>query len=468
MTARLPRGRHRAAADPVRRRGGRAGPTATGAIVIAPPSADASPWARRFGDHSTGFASGWMLVRGARRQRSARPRLRPLRSRRLAQPAGGHRGDRRGRGLGDARLHRSGGALAPGAGPRRAGGADPVRGRAGRAGRETEEDGSAAPMHGSAAAPLMKSFADLYTALDETTETNEKVAALIALLRSAPPADAAWAVYFLSGRRPKRLVSTGKLRRLGGRGGGHPRLAVRGELPRRRRPGRDDHPAAARQRASRATCRWRTGSRSACSPLRDEDEEAQREAMVRPGASSTGRERFVWNKLITGELPRRRLAAAGHPGPGRGERGAGGRRRPPADGRLGADPGVLRAAARARHPRRRRQPALPVLPGPPAGSGARHPRRRRPTGRRNGSGTASAPSSSAGPGRPFSGRAARSWSPAGFPSSRSRGAAPRRHRHRRRDPALARRRAAALRPAAAADRPQERWAGRSWPRCRWS
>jgi len=42
----------------------------TGAVVIAPPSADASPWARRFGDYSTGFASGWMLVRGARRQRS--------------------------------------------------------------------------------------------------------------------------------------------------------------------------------------------------------------------------------------------------------------------------------------------------------------------------------------------------------------------------------------------------------------
>ncbi|MBA3444368.1 MAG: ligase-associated DNA damage response exonuclease [Gemmatimonadales bacterium] len=43
---------------------------ATGAIVIAPPYADASIWSRRFGDHSTGFASGWMMVRGARRQRS--------------------------------------------------------------------------------------------------------------------------------------------------------------------------------------------------------------------------------------------------------------------------------------------------------------------------------------------------------------------------------------------------------------
>jgi putative mRNA 3-end processing factor len=41
-----------------------------GAVVIAPPYASASLWARRFGARSTGFASGWMLVRGARRRRS--------------------------------------------------------------------------------------------------------------------------------------------------------------------------------------------------------------------------------------------------------------------------------------------------------------------------------------------------------------------------------------------------------------
>jgi putative mRNA 3-end processing factor len=40
------------------------------AIVIAPPYASASPWTRRFGSQSTGFASGWMLVRGARRRRA--------------------------------------------------------------------------------------------------------------------------------------------------------------------------------------------------------------------------------------------------------------------------------------------------------------------------------------------------------------------------------------------------------------
>jgi putative mRNA 3-end processing factor len=40
------------------------------AIVIAPPMADGSVWARRFGPQSTAFASGWMAVRGARRRQA--------------------------------------------------------------------------------------------------------------------------------------------------------------------------------------------------------------------------------------------------------------------------------------------------------------------------------------------------------------------------------------------------------------
>lgn len=39
------------------------------AMIIAPPSVAGSPWMRRFGDYSDGFASGWMLLRGARRRR---------------------------------------------------------------------------------------------------------------------------------------------------------------------------------------------------------------------------------------------------------------------------------------------------------------------------------------------------------------------------------------------------------------
>jgi putative mRNA 3-end processing factor len=41
-----------------------------GSMVIAPPSAAGSTWLRRFGNVSTGFASGWMRIRGARRRRA--------------------------------------------------------------------------------------------------------------------------------------------------------------------------------------------------------------------------------------------------------------------------------------------------------------------------------------------------------------------------------------------------------------
>ncbi|MBM7118751.1 ATP-dependent DNA ligase [Archangium primigenium] len=54
----------------------------------------------------------------------------------------------------------------------------------------------------------MRRFVDLYEALDSTTSTNAKVEALVAYFRAAPPEDAAWALYFLTGRRLKRLVAS--------------------------------------------------------------------------------------------------------------------------------------------------------------------------------------------------------------------------------------------------------------------
>ena len=41
-----------------------------GALIVAPPSAQSTPWLRRFGDYSDAFASGWMAIRGARRRRA--------------------------------------------------------------------------------------------------------------------------------------------------------------------------------------------------------------------------------------------------------------------------------------------------------------------------------------------------------------------------------------------------------------
>ena len=57
----------------------------------------------------------------------------------------------------------------------------------------------------------MKDFARLYTEIDSTTRTNEKVDAMVRYLCSASHADAAWAVYFLSGGRPKRLIPVRRL-----------------------------------------------------------------------------------------------------------------------------------------------------------------------------------------------------------------------------------------------------------------
>lgn len=41
-----------------------------GSLIVAPPSAAGSTWLRRFGAASPAFASGWMLIRGARRRRA--------------------------------------------------------------------------------------------------------------------------------------------------------------------------------------------------------------------------------------------------------------------------------------------------------------------------------------------------------------------------------------------------------------
>jgi DNA ligase-1 len=54
----------------------------------------------------------------------------------------------------------------------------------------------------------MTRFARLFAAIDQTTSTNAKVQAMVDYLTAAAPRDAAWAVFFLTGRRFKRLISS--------------------------------------------------------------------------------------------------------------------------------------------------------------------------------------------------------------------------------------------------------------------
>jgi DNA ligase 1 len=60
----------------------------------------------------------------------------------------------------------------------------------------------------------MRRFAALYQQLDASTATGDKVAALVRHFVAAPPADAAWALYFLAGGKPRQMVPTPRLREL--------------------------------------------------------------------------------------------------------------------------------------------------------------------------------------------------------------------------------------------------------------
>ena len=68
----------------------------------------------------------------------------------------------------------------------------------------------------------MKGFAALYRELDATTSSLAKQAALQRYLLSAPPEDAAWAVYFLAGGKPRQLVPSKLLRQFAQQAAGLP------------------------------------------------------------------------------------------------------------------------------------------------------------------------------------------------------------------------------------------------------
>src|SRR3954463_990082 len=68
----------------------------------------------------------------------------------------------------------------------------------------------------------MKQFTDLFIELDRTTRTSEKLEALRAYFRTAPPRDAIWAVYIMTGRRIGRTVSFRQLRDWSAEASGYP------------------------------------------------------------------------------------------------------------------------------------------------------------------------------------------------------------------------------------------------------
>ncbi len=163
----------------------------------------------------------------------------------------------------------------------------------------------------------MKAFAELYTALDETNKTNEKVDALTRYFATAAPADAAWALYFLIGRRPKQAVASAKLHAWAVQAAGVPDWlfsecydavgdfaeTIALLLPEARdwglEAGAAEQTDASLQPLASSLREW---IEDILLPLRGMDEATQRDTILATWGALGPRERFVWNKLITGEF----------------------------------------------------------------------------------------------------------------------------------------------------------------------
>ncbi len=145
----------------------------------------------------------------------------------------------------------------------------------------------------------MKRFAALYSALDETTATNAKVEALARYFADAPAADAAWAVHFLTGRRPKRLAASGKLRLWASEAAGIP-LWLFEECYHAVADLAETISLLLPDAAQPADLPLHVWVEQWLLPLQREDEASKRAGIERAWRELGGRELFVWNKLITG------------------------------------------------------------------------------------------------------------------------------------------------------------------------
>ena len=147
----------------------------------------------------------------------------------------------------------------------------------------------------------MRAFARLYTALDETTKTNEKIDALVQYFSAVPPEDAIWAINFLIGRRIKRLIEVRKLVEWAIAEAGVPEwifgdcYSAVGDLA--------ETIALLLPAPSSTTDQplhyW---VEERLLPLREWSDEKNRESLVSSWREMDEQQRFVWNKIITGEF----------------------------------------------------------------------------------------------------------------------------------------------------------------------
>lgn len=144
----------------------------------------------------------------------------------------------------------------------------------------------------------MRPFVELFNALDETNKTNEKIDALVQYFKAVPPEDAAWAIFFLSGRKPKAVVQVPKLCAWAIEAAGVPPWIF------------DEAYDAVGDVAETIALLLPKNISKTDLPLhvtverlyalRTASEQRQREIILQTWDDMHTTERFVWNKLITG------------------------------------------------------------------------------------------------------------------------------------------------------------------------
>ena len=145
----------------------------------------------------------------------------------------------------------------------------------------------------------MKRFAALYTSLDTTTKTTLKVAAMRDYFASCEADDAAWAVFFLSGQRLKRLVPSRVLRDAAAVAASIPAWMLEecydsvGDLAETIALLIPSNTAS----SSGSLTYW---VEQRLRTLANQDDDARREALFAAWRELPPHERFVFNKLVTG------------------------------------------------------------------------------------------------------------------------------------------------------------------------
>jgi DNA ligase-1 len=144
----------------------------------------------------------------------------------------------------------------------------------------------------------VKHFAALFTRLDQTTKTNAKVEALAEYFRLASDADKLWTIALLSGRRPRRAITTTSLREWAAEVAGIPlwlfeeAYPIVGDLA--------ETIALVLPEASAQSDRSLSDWIALIATLKDADDTARRAGIVAAWNTLGTTERFLFNKLITG------------------------------------------------------------------------------------------------------------------------------------------------------------------------